>query len=174
MSLMLSGVFLQRRLFDAKYLFKPGVLTATIPQQRYTPNITAYRWRTERSPNLIIRTSFAKTASLNYNCHCLIMHLRRFAVDLQVFYFEKGCRIKYTRQPRKVFWGHCFSKKFERVAGEALDVCSRVLKESNKSRFNSYSVRNSVLNISHITFRDWGGGEFGRVKLSLYRNLTDS
>ena len=24
---MLSGVFLQRRLFDAKYLFKPGVLT---------------------------------------------------------------------------------------------------------------------------------------------------
>ena len=74
---MLSGVFLQRRLFDTKYLFKPGVLTATIPQQRYTPNITAYRCRTERSPNLIIRTSFAKTASLNYNCHCLIMHLRR-------------------------------------------------------------------------------------------------
>ena len=29
---MLSGVFLQPRLFDAKYLFKPGVLTATIPQ----------------------------------------------------------------------------------------------------------------------------------------------
>ena len=25
---------------------------------------------------------------------------------------------------------------------------------SNKSRFNSYSVRNSVLIISHITFRD--------------------
>ena len=29
-----------------------------------------------------------------------------------------------------------------------------MLKESNKSRFDSYSVRNSVLNISHITFRD--------------------
>ena len=27
-------------------------------------------------------------------------------------------------------------------------------KESNKSRFDSYSVRNSVLNTSHITFRD--------------------
>ena len=27
-------------------------------------------------------------------------------------------------------------------------------KESNKSRFDSYSVRNSVLRISHITFRD--------------------
>ena len=37
---------------------------------------------------------------------------------------------------------------------EAMDVCLRVLKESNKSRFDSYSVRNSVLIISHITFRD--------------------
>ena len=45
-------------------------------------------------------------------------------------------------------------KKFERMAREAMDVCLRVLKESNKSRFDSYSVRNSVLIISHITFRD--------------------
>ena len=35
-----------------------------------------------------------------------------------------------------------------------MDVCLRVLKESNKSRFDNYSVRNSVLIISHITFRD--------------------
>ena len=35
-----------------------------------------------------------------------------------------------------------------------MDLCLRVLKESNKSRFDSYSVRNSVLIISHITFRD--------------------
>ena len=35
-----------------------------------------------------------------------------------------------------------------------MDVCLKVLKESNKSRFDSYSVRNSVLIISHITFRD--------------------
>ena len=62
-------------------------------------------------------------------------------------YFEKGCRIKCTRQPRKGwFWVHCFSKKFERKAGEAVDIYLRVLKESR----NSYSVRN----ISHITFRD--------------------
>ena len=51
-------------------------------------------------------------------------------------------------------WVHCSSKKFERMAREAMDVCLRVLKESNKSRFDSYSVRNSVLIISHITFRD--------------------
>ena len=35
-----------------------------------------------------------------------------------------------------------------------MDVCLRVLKESNKSRFDSYSIRNSVLIISHITFRN--------------------
>ena len=51
-------------------------------------------------------------------------------------------------------WVHCSSKKFERMSREAMDVCLWVLKESNKSRFNSYSVRNSVLNISHITFWD--------------------
>ena len=40
------------------------------------------------------------------------------------------------------------------MARDAMDVCLRVLKESNKSRFDSYSVRNSALIISHITFRD--------------------
>ena len=35
-----------------------------------------------------------------------------------------------------------------------MGVCLRVLRESNKSRFDSYSVRNIVLIISHITFRD--------------------
>ena len=35
-----------------------------------------------------------------------------------------------------------------------MDICLQVLKESNKSRFDSYSVRNSILNISHITFQD--------------------
>ena len=35
-----------------------------------------------------------------------------------------------------------------------MDICLRVLKESNKSRFDSYRVRNSVLIISHITFLD--------------------
>ena len=44
-----------------------------------------------------------------------------------------------------------FSKKFER---ESMDICLRMLKESNKSRFDSYSVRKGVLNISQITFRD--------------------
>ena len=33
----------------------------------------------------------------------------------------------------------CSPKKFERMAREATDICSRVLMESNKSRFDSYS-----------------------------------
>ena len=40
------------------------------------------------------------------------------------------------------------------MAREAMDLCLQLLKESNKSRFDSYSVRKSVLIISHITFRD--------------------
>ena len=40
------------------------------------------------------------------------------------------------------------------MAGVAVDVCLRVLKESNKSRFESYSVRNSELIVSRITFWD--------------------
>ena len=52
------------------------------------------------------------------------------------------------------FWVHCSSKKFEKMAGEAMDLCLKVLKESNKTKFDSYSVRNRVLIISHITFRD--------------------
>ena len=52
------------------------------------------------------------------------------------------------------FWVHCSSKKFERMALETMDICLRMLKESSKSRFHSYSVRNSVLIISHIALRD--------------------
>ena len=40
------------------------------------------------------------------------------------------------------------------MAQEAVNECLRVLKESNKRNFDSYSVRNGVLNICHITFRD--------------------
>ena len=50
---------------------------------------------------------------------------------------------------------HCSSTKFERMGREVMDVFLRVLKESNKSRFDSCSVRNSALIISHITCRDY-------------------
>ena len=55
------------------------------------------------------------------------------------------------------FWVRFSSKKFERMAPEAVDVCLGVLKESTKGSFDSYSVRNSVLiiMISHITFPNY-------------------
>ena len=42
------------------------------------------------------------------------------------------------------------------VGGFEFTVFQRnlVVKESNNSRFDSYSVRNTVLNISQVTFRD--------------------
>ena len=49
---------------------------------------------------------------------------------------------------------HCSSKKFERMALQAINVCLRVLKESNNRRFDSNRVRKSVLIVSYITFWD--------------------
>ena len=40
------------------------------------------------------------------------------------------------------------------MAQEAVDVCLLVLKGDNKRSFDSYSFRNSVFIISHITFWD--------------------
>ena len=73
-------------------------------------------------------------------------------------YFEKGCRKKYTRQSQKVLWVVLSSLFFEKIwkngkRGHA--VCLRMLKEGSKSGVDSYSVRNSVLIISQITFRDF-------------------
>ena len=55
----------------------------------------------------------------------------------------------------------------ERPSAEAADICLRVLKESNKSRFDSYSVRNSVLSISDITFLDCRGTFFPTTFLEI-------
>ena len=62
------------------------------------------------------------------------------------------------RQPRKVLWvilrSLFFKESQDRMAGEATDLCLRMLKESDKSRFHSCKGGNSVLIISHITFRN--------------------
>ena len=77
-------------------------------------------------------------------------------VETDHSYFEKGCRKKVHNPERYCgwFWVHCSLKKFERMTRETMDICLWVLKESRNSKFDSYSVRNSVLIISHITFRD--------------------
>ena len=72
-------------------------------------------------------------------------------------YFEKGCRKKCTRQSRKVLGvvlSSLFFKEIWRNGTRGKDVCFRMLKESSNRRFDSYFVSNSVLIISHITFRE--------------------
>ena len=76
-------------------------------------------------------------------------HITYYEIYEIYSYFQKGCRKKFTRQSRKVSWV-VLSSLFERMAREAMEVCLRELKESNKSRFDSYSVRNSVLIIYAI------------------------
>ena len=47
-------------------------------------------------------------------------------------------------------WGHFSSRKFGRMAREAMDIFLRVLKESNKSRFDSFSRYEQC--IDHIPY----------------------
>ena len=48
------------------------------------------------------------------------------------------------------FWKLCSSKKFEKMAQETTNICLRVLKESNKSMFDSYSHQDQC--IDHIPY----------------------
>ena len=51
------------------------------------------------------------------------------------------------------FWVHCSSKKFARImALEAMAICLRVLKESNKCRFDSYTVSGTFLSYPILPF----------------------
>ena len=47
-----------------------------------------------------------------------------------------------------------FQRNLKELARKAMEMCLRVLKESNKVGSTATVVRNSVLIISHITFRD--------------------
>ena len=69
-------------------------------------------------------------------------------------YFDKGCPKKCMRQSRKVLWVDLSarsSKKFERMAPEATDICLRMLikRKATKVGLTATVVRNSVLIISH-------------------------
>ena len=65
------------------------------------------------------------------------------------------------------FWVHCSSKKFERIAREAIDRSLRVLREGSKSRFDSYSRQEQCIDqTGHITIRGC------RVHISLSDNSS--
>ena len=74
-------------------------------------------------------------------------------------YFEKGVSEKaHATIPKGMVGGFQFtincSKKFERMARETMDGMFTSAKEKHQSRFDSYSVRNSVMITSHISLRD--------------------
>ena len=59
--------------------------------------------------------------------------------------------------PKGIVGGFEFSvlqRNLKELARKAMEMCFLVLKESNKSRFDSYRRQDSVLIISHIAFRD--------------------
>ena len=79
-----------------------------------------------------------------------------FGFCIQLFR-EKMSQKVHGTIPKGIVGGFEFTvvqRSLKKRIREATDVCLRELKESNKSRFDSYSVRNSVLIISHITLRD--------------------
>jgi len=63
-------------------------------------------------------------------------------MDIQLFRESLSEKVQATI-PKGIMGGFVCPvlqpKKFERMAREATDICSRVLMESNKSRFDSYS-----------------------------------
>ena len=77
--------------------------------------------------------------------------------DIQLFRESLSEKVHAT-VPKGIVGGFKFTvlqRNLKELAQKAVKMCLRVLKESNKSRFNSYSrVRNSVSIISHITFSD--------------------
>ena len=70
-------------------------------------------------------------------------------------YFEKGCRKKCARDnPERHcgwFWVLCFSKKFERIGTKGHGNVFA----SAKVHSTATVVRNRVLIITHVTFRDY-------------------
>ena len=104
--------------------------------QRITPRSAFRLWIREWASVLVMKLQW------------LIVHISNTSWSVCVYsYFEKGCREKCMRQSRKVLWAVLSSLFFKEIwnhARETMDVCLRVLKKSNKSRSDSYSVKKTV------------------------------
>ena len=70
-------------------------------------------------------------------------------------YFEKGCRKKCMWQSRKVLWVVLSLLFFNEISKNGTRGHERMFARA-KGKQKGYRVRNSVLILSHITFRDCG------------------
>ena len=105
----------------------------------------------------IAREGIFMLCSWTYNVWILasISQSTRKAVRIQLF--RERLSDKCTWQARKVLWMVLSSPFFKEILRNVETSHRRMLvrdKGSNKSRLDSYIVRNRVLIISHITFRD--------------------
>ena len=96
----------------------------------------------------------------------LIANLMRYVI---YSYFEKVCRKKCTRQSCKALWvvlSFFFQRNLKEFARKAMEMCLQVLKESNRSRFDSYSRQEQC--IDHIPYYLLGlsGAHFSRQPFS--------
>ena len=107
----------------------------------------------------------------------IIIIIIMFTVIVIIIIYHGSIAPLYTAISRKVvgksardnperYCGWPFEFTVERMAKEAMNARLRVLKESNKSRFDGSCVRNSVLIISHVTFRDCRRAHFFRQPFS--------
>ena len=64
-----------------------------------------------------------------------VIYMHTYILSIQVFWERLSDKVHVTTPKGIVgcFWVHRFSRKFERMAGEAMDICLWVLKDSNKS-----------------------------------------
>ena len=99
-------------------------------------------------------------------CFCFVC---LFVCFYQLFRERLTERVHATI-PKGIVGGFEFSvdpKKLERMAGEGMDICLRVLMESNKSRFDSYSRQEEC--IDHIPYY-FSGLSLARFPDNLSRN----
>ena len=64
-----------------------------------------------------------------------VIYMHTYILSIQVFWERLSDKVHVTTPKGIVgcFWVHRFSRKFERMVGEAMDICLWVLKDSNKS-----------------------------------------
>ena len=105
----------------------------------------------------IAREGIFMLCSWTYNVWILASISQSTCKAVRIQLFRERLSDKCTWQARKVLWMVLSSPFFKEILRNVKTSHRRMLvrdKGSNKSRLDSYIVRNRVLIISHITFRD--------------------
>ena len=119
------------------------------------------------------------TAGILYRFYTRMIQMNP-PIMLKVACHKKIVGKSTRKQPERYcrwFWVDCSSKKFKRMTLKAMDVCLRVLKESNKSKFDRCNFRNSVkwsYSILLFAFVAWNSDFFPTTFLERAVSLISS